>query len=148
MPLTIGGKRPGLTDEQLIERLAECWVDAEEHSGRLRELEEKVDRQGAWLDSHRDDPRYGQRLMEHIVKKEELRREMNEIHAIASQANKIVEKMDAALRQQARDHIHAWAGTGNVGVYALAWNLVPDQSWLDDAYTEAATLRETVEVPF
>ena len=147
--LMFGNDRPQIGDpDRQMTMLAALWVEAELLSETFRDLEERVAKQDAWLNANRDHPLWNERVHHAWDVRKEHERATRKLHDIANAANRITEDMSLETRLRARDHIHAWAGTGNVGIHALAWNLVPDQSWLDDAYTEAETLRETVAVPF
>ncbi len=147
MPLTVGGKTVGPSDDQLLTRLAECWVEAAERATTVQSLESQVARMGDWLDAHKGDERYNHRLTQYLMRKDDLRRAMNAVHDIASAANRITDKMDTDLTRRAQVEIHAWAGIGGPGIYALTWNIVPNQKWLDDADADAQDLRQ-IEVPF
>jgi hypothetical protein len=150
MPLTVGGRTPGPSDDQKIDLLAQCWADATLLAPQVQELEAKVARQIAWLDdpANRDHEKYGKRVMQYLVTKDELWRANGEVHKIASRANTITDGMSPALIAKAREHIHAWAGMKGAGICAMVWNIVPNPVWLQDAEEAGQYLRETVEVNF
>lgn len=148
MPLTVRGKTPGPSEDELLDRLAAFWVEATEQANRVRSLEAKVARQTAWLDANKSDPRYIRRLDQYLMTKAELKRETIRLHEIAHDANTLTDRMTKPMKERARQVIHAWVGLGSIGVYALTWALVPDRLWFESAEMHGQRLRETVEVPF
>lgn len=137
MPLRVNGKRPGPSDDQLLERLDDLWAEAVVQAEEVRRLEGKVSRQNSWLDANRDDPRYHARDVQWRVCKGELDRQTVRMREIANDANKLTEPMGVDLRKRAVDKIHVWAGLGGVGVYAMWFDLVPDHIWFETAAAQA-----------
>lgn len=133
MPISVGGKKLGPTDAQLLDWLAALWVEATLLGRELRRLEAKRQRQDAWLDANRDDPRYPERVHRAIDTANAFERIHVAIHNLAKRANEITGLMDAATKAEARHSVHEWATIGSPGIYAVAWDLVPDAAWLDEA---------------
>ena len=132
MPLLVGGRRPGAAPETQLQRLADLWVEATTVGADLRALEAKVAAQSAWLDAHRDHPKYVERMHRAWEVRQEAERAMRRVHDVAKDANKLVAEMDPATRRRAQEEIHAWAAIGSPGIYAVAWDLVPDAAWLEE----------------
>ncbi len=133
MPLSVGGKTLGPSNAQLLDWMAALWVEATELGNELRRLDAKRQRQNAWLDAHRDDPRYPERVHRAIDTANAFERCHVAIHNLAKRANEVTGMMDTATKAEAQRSIHAWAVIGSPGVYALAFDLVPDKAWLEDA---------------
>jgi hypothetical protein len=147
MPLSVKGVRPGPTDEQLLDRLAAVWAEAVANAKAADRLRARIARQDAWLDVHRDDPRWVNRCDEWRATKLELDRLEVDMRGLANDANKMTEPMDRALREQAVQSIHDWAALGGVGIYAQFFDIIPNQIWFEAAMADADVLR-SVEVPF
>lgn len=133
MPLTVGGRRPGPSADQLLDWLASLWVEATELGKEVRALEAKIARQTDWLDANRDHELYGKRSMQAWDVHKEHERLMRKLHGLASDANRLTDKMDRDTKRRATAEIHEWAAIGSPGVYAIAWDLVPDGAWLEAA---------------
>lgn len=148
MPLRVGGVRIGPTDDDLLDRLANLWVEAEEVGGIVRRLERKRNRQERWLDENGGDPRFMTRYIQSRVDQDEFVRQLNVLHEIAGEANKIVDGMDEAGRERARKDVHVWAATGSDGVYAIAWKIVPTPDVLNRVRAKFEERRARMVVPF
>lgn len=132
MPVSVGGKRLGPPPDRLLDGLASLWVEAIAAGKELRRLEEKAARQQHWLDDNRADSRYPARVGQAIVTFKEFEYYQIAVHNLAKRANELTGLMDPVTKEEARRCIHAWAALGSPGVYAIAWELIPDPAWLDE----------------
>lgn len=132
MPVSVGGKRAGPPPERLLDWLASLWVEATEIGTELRRLEAKIERQQSWLDDNRDDPRYAGRAQQAWVVLKDFEFRHIALHNLAKRANEVTALMDAATKAEAKRSIHEWATIGSPGVYAIAWDLIPDPAWLEE----------------
>lgn len=132
MPLLVKGRRPGPDQEQLLDWLASLWVEAEEVGKALRAVGTKAQRQDEWLDANRNHERYASRANQAFATKKELERLWCKLHRLSSDANRLVDKMDAETKKRAVEEIHAWSAIGGPGLEAMAWGLDLDPAWLEE----------------
>lgn len=137
MPVRVGGVRPGLTDDQLLDRLDDVWAEAVVLAKDAQRLTRRIAKQDAWLDANRDDPRWVRRCDEWRLAKANLDRMEISMRALANSANKLTEPMGTKLRKQAVDRIHVWAGLGGVGIYADFFDIIPNAIWFQTAAAQA-----------
>jgi hypothetical protein len=136
MPVSVGGRRLGPSADQLLDWLASLWVEATEEGEVARRLEAKIKRQQDWLDSNRDDPRYPGRVVQAHTTLKDFDFHQLRLHQLAAKANELVGMMDGPLRERSRREVHEWSVIGSPGVYATAWDLIPDPAWLEEAETQ------------
>jgi hypothetical protein len=110
-------------------------VEATEAGAELRRLEPKIARQQDWLDANRGHPLWIARCDQARIALKQFEYWQHALHGLASQANKLTEQMDADTKERARREIHEWATIGSPGVYAVAFDLVPDKAWLEEETT-------------
>lgn len=133
MPVSVGGVRGGPDPETLLQALADLWVEAVERGRELRGLEGRVGRQEAWLAGNSAHPLYPARIHQAVVVRSERDRIERTVHELAAKANRLTEVMDGETKTRAQRDIHEWAAIGSPGVYGIAWNVIPDKAWLEDA---------------
>jgi hypothetical protein len=138
---------PRVDPERQLTVLAELFAEVVEVGVVLRDLEERMKAQDEWLNANRQHALWSTRANHAWIVRKEHERTLFTIHGIASDANRLTDKMDDTTKREARDCIHAWACLGGVAMYALAWNVVPNTIWLEGAITEGSTLKD-VSVPF
>jgi hypothetical protein len=140
--LMFGDQRVGVDPERQLMQLAELWVEVDRLGPSLRDLERRVDIQDRWLDANRDHPLWSSRVSHARIVRDEWQRTMNKVHEIARAANRLTDEMSEHTKVMATEHVHAWAGLGSCAVYAIAWRLVPDKHWLDEAVRMGERLKQ------
>jgi hypothetical protein len=133
--------------ERQLTALAELFAEVAEVGVVLRDLEARMKAQDVWLDANRRHPLWVERSDTARLVRGEHERTMVRVHEIASDANRLIERMDDATRREARDCVHSWAAIGGVAIYAVAWDVVPSKTWLEMAMLDGEALQD-VEVPF
>lgn len=124
--LTIKGKRPGPSREDVLDRLADLFLVLQEQARELARLEDKLIRQERWLDANiKTHPEAGKR---HAIYWGTLRkrdRVQANIDQIAKQWERLISQLDAEGKDEAKRCVHDWATLGSACVYAVLQSIAP-----------------------